>query len=70
MCVCVCVCDLWQITVELASDSKDFAAALAKTQLAEMGDIKIVPIPQLPKSKTPPVVTTELVNNAAAAATS
>jgi len=36
--------------VELASDSKDFASALAKTQLAELKNAKIVPIPQ-PKPK-------------------
>ena len=58
---------LWQITVELASDSKDFAASLAKTQLAEMGNVKIVPIPQLPKFKTQPVVAAEPVKSAAVA---
>ena len=39
-----------QVFVELASDSKDFASALAKTQLAELKNAKIVPIPQ-PKPK-------------------
>lgn len=45
-----------QITIELASDSKDFATSLAKTQLAEMGSVKMVPIPQQPKPKSPPVI--------------
>ena len=34
------------MTVELASDSRDFATALAKTQLAEMTNARIVSIPQ------------------------
>ena len=37
--------------IELASDSKEFPTALAKTKLAEMtGKAKIVPIPQAPPS--------------------
>jgi len=43
---------LLKVSVELASDSKDFATSLAATQLAEMRNPKIVPIPQ-PKSKPP-----------------
>jgi hypothetical protein len=39
-----------QVVIELASDSKDFASALAKTQLAELKNAKIIPIPQ-PKFK-------------------
>ena len=52
--------------MELASDSKDFAAALAKMQLAEMGSVKMVPIPQQPKpkKKSQPVVVAEPVNKA------
>ena len=53
-----------QVTVELASDSNDFAAALAKMQLAEMGRVKMVPIAQQPKPKSQPVVTAEPVNSA------
>ena len=41
-----------QVTIELASDSREFSNALAKTRLAEMTDPKIVPIPQpMPVSK-------------------
>jgi len=54
---------LLQITVELASDSKDFAAALAKMQLAEMGNVKMVPVPQQLKPKSQPVIMAE-TNNA------
>ncbi|KAI8520271.1 C2 domain-containing protein 3 [Branchiostoma belcheri] len=39
-----------KVSVELASDSKDFPSALAKTKLAELKGSKIVPIPQ-PKHK-------------------
>ena len=51
MCVCVCVCVyifcLLQTIVELASDSKEFPIALARTKLTEMtGKAKIVPIAQ------------------------
>lgn len=53
--------------MELASDSKDFAAALAKTQLAEMGSVKMVPIPQPPKSRSHPVVAAEPVKSVAVA---
>ena len=35
-----------QITIELASDSRDFSTALAKTRLAEMTNPKMVAIPQ------------------------
>ncbi|ELU08216.1 hypothetical protein CAPTEDRAFT_197535 [Capitella teleta] len=35
-----------KINIELASDSRDFSTALAKTRLAEMTNHKIVPIPQ------------------------
>lgn len=52
-----------QVTVELASDSKDFAAALAKLQLAEMGNVKMVSVPQPPKPKSQPVVVAKPVNN-------
>lgn len=42
------------MSVELASDSKDFSSALAKTKLAEMsGKAKIVPIPKPPPPKPP-----------------
>ncbi|XP_035686866.1 C2 domain-containing protein 3-like isoform X2 [Branchiostoma floridae] len=39
-----------KVSVELASDSKDFPSALAKTKLAELKGSKVVPIPQ-PKHK-------------------
>ena len=39
--------------MELASDHKDFATALARTRLAEMTKHKVVPIPQ-PKLQFPP----------------
>lgn len=40
-----------QVIIELASDSKEFPTALAKTKLVEMtGKAKIVPIPQAPPS--------------------
>jgi len=55
--------------VELASDSRDFATALAKTQCAEMGSVKMVPIPQPPKRKSQPVVTAKTVKNASVATT-
>eukprot|EP00105_Crassostrea_gigas_P001484 XP_011413692.1 PREDICTED: C2 domain-containing protein 3 [Crassostrea gigas] len=43
-----------KVSVELASDSKDFSSALAKTKLAEMsGKAKIVPIPKPPPPKPP-----------------
>ena len=42
--------------MELASDHKDFASALAKTQLAEMGSVKMVSIPQPPRHKKQSVV--------------
>nr|XP_011413692.2 C2 domain-containing protein 3 [Crassostrea gigas] len=43
-----------KVSVELASDSKDFSSALAKTKLAEMsGKAKIVPIPKPPPPKAP-----------------
>lgn len=46
------------MSVELASDSKDFSSALAKTKLAEMsGKAKIVPIPKPPPPK--PLVSQE-----------
>jgi hypothetical protein len=45
------VLNVVQVLVELASDSKDFASALAKTQLAEMRNPKILPIPT-PSVKT------------------
>ena len=35
-----------QLSVELASDSKDFSTALAKTRLAEMGKHRVIPIVQ------------------------
>ena len=42
--------------MELASDHREFATALAKTKLAEMsGKAKIVPIPQPPPPKPQPV---------------
>jgi len=50
--------------VELASDGQDFAAALAKMQLAEMGGVKMVSIPQQLKPESRPVVTAKPVNNA------
>jgi len=53
-----------QVTVELASDSKDFASALAKMQLAEMGRVRMVPIPQQPKPKSQPVVVDKPLNKA------
>lgn len=44
-----------QVSVELASDNKDFSSALAKTKLAEMsGKAKIVPIPKPPPHPRPP----------------
>ena len=44
-----------QISVELASDHKDFATALARTRLAEMTKHKVVPIPRpRPKPALPP----------------
>ena len=55
---------LLQLTIELASDSKDFSAALAKMQLAEMGNVKTVPVVQQPKLKSQPVVTSKPENNA------
>jgi len=53
-----------QITIELASDNKDFAATVAKMQLAEMGSVKMVPIPQQPKPNSQSVVMAKPVNNA------
>ncbi|XP_078324570.1 C2 domain-containing protein 3-like isoform X2 [Crassostrea virginica] len=44
-----------KVSVELASDNKDFSSALAKTKLAEMsGKAKIVPIPKPPPHPRPP----------------
>ena len=49
---------LFQICIELASDSRDFSAALAKTKLAEMsGQAKIVPLPKPPPPPSRPPVT-------------
>jgi len=49
---------LLQVTVELVSDSKDFATALAKMQLAEMGHVEMVSIPQqLKQPKSQAVLT-------------
>jgi len=64
---CMCV-TMSQVTVELASDSNDFAAALAKMQLAEMGSVKMVPIAQQPKPKSQPVVTAKPLNSASISA--
>ncbi|XP_069129079.1 C2 domain-containing protein 3-like isoform X6 [Argopecten irradians] len=46
-----------KVSIELASDSKDFSSALARAKLAEMsGKAKIVPIPQtVPPPPPPPV---------------
>lgn len=44
-----------QVSIELASDSKDFSTHLARTKLAEMsGKTKIVPIPAPAPSKPRP----------------
>ena len=43
-----------QLSIELASDHKDFSTALAKTRLAEMNNPKMIPIPPTrPKSRSP-----------------
>lgn len=55
---------LLQVTVELASDSKDFTTVLAKMQLAEAGSVKMVSIPQQPKPKSQPVVIAEPATSA------
>jgi len=55
---------LLQVTVELASDGKDFAAALAKMQLAEMGEVKMVQIAQQSKPNPQASVTAKSVNSA------
>ncbi|XP_064607644.1 C2 domain-containing protein 3-like [Liolophura sinensis] len=44
-----------RVTVELASDSKDFSSVMARTKLAEMqGKVKIVPITPSPHTDPPP----------------
>lgn len=46
---------LFQVTVELASDSKDFSSVMARTKLAEMqGKAKIVPITHSTLTDPPP----------------
>lgn len=48
---------VFQIIVELASDSKEFPTQLARTKLAEMtGKAKIVPIAQTPQPPAPPPI--------------
>ncbi|ESO89518.1 hypothetical protein LOTGIDRAFT_165110 [Lottia gigantea] len=52
-----------QVSVELASDHKDFATALARTKIAEIsGKTKIVPLPQ-PTPAPPPIVSDTIISD-------
>ena len=47
---------MFQLNIELASDSKDFSTMLAKTRLAEMTDPTVIPVTlqERPSRKTSP----------------